>query len=116
LFSSVSGMLTTVLAYQFFLKEQPDGTGGALAADGYHNLSVAVAATMFACMMIAAVGTHRQIKWLRPAPSKTPTLKEMFVEARATLGNRSFAALVAAGVSFAVAAGMRGALDLYWYL
>jgi glycoside/pentoside/hexuronide:cation symporter, GPH family len=116
LFSSVSGMLITVLAYQVFLKETPEGKGGALAADGYHSLSVTVALIMFAAMTIATVGTHGQIKWLRAAPAQTPKLAEMLREARATLKNPSFAAVVASGICFAVAAGMRGALDLYWYL
>src|SRR5690606_277508 len=38
--NGIASLLAIILAYQVFLKERPDGTGGALAGDGYHALSV----------------------------------------------------------------------------
>jgi len=114
--SNIAGLLIIILAYQVFLKEAPDGSGGALSGEGYHNLSLAVALAMFASILIATVGTHRQIKWLRPAPARTPKLTEMFRQAAATLHNRSFVAVAVAGMCTAISVGLKGALDIYWFL
>jgi glycoside/pentoside/hexuronide:cation symporter, GPH family len=116
LFSHLANMAIVVLAYQVFLKETPDGGGGVLAAEGYRTLSIVVAVVMFAAILTASVGTHHMIPFLRPAPAVRGGAGQMLREAASTFRNRSFAATALAGMCWAVAIGMKAALDIYWFL
>src|SRR5690606_4376688 len=116
LFSHLANMAIVILAYQVLLKEAPDGSGGVLASDGYRNLSVAVAVTMFVAILTATVGTHHMIGRLRPAPAVRAGALRMLGEAVSTFRNRSFAATALTGMCWAVAIGMKASLDIYWFL
>lgn len=115
-FNVVGGLGMTVLAYQVFLKENPDGTGGVLDRDGYLPYALTGAVLIFAAIIISSLGTHKQIPYLTRAPAKTPGLGEMLKEAFASMNSRSFVAIVLTGVLISVAGGAKSGLDLYWQI
>ncbi len=115
-FNVVGGLGMTVLAYQVFLVENPDGTGGVLDRAGYLPYSITGALLIFAAIIVSSLGTHRQIPYLARPPAKTPGLKDMLKEAGLTMKSRSFLAVVLTGVFISVAGGAKQGLDLYWLI
>lgn len=116
LFAVVGGLGMTVMAYQVFLKENPDGTGGVLARDGYLSYSITAAAIIFLAIIISTVGTQNQIPYLRKAPTRQITFKAMAKEVAATLNNKAFVVATLTGMFIAVAAGARNGLEIYFGL
>ncbi len=116
LFAVVGGLGMTVLAYQVFLKENPDGTGGVLARDGYFAFSITAALLIFTCIIVSTAGTQNQIPYLRAAPNRKITFKAMAKEVAATLNNRAFVVAALTGMFIAVAAGARNGLEIYFGL
>lgn len=112
----IGGLGMTVLAYQVFLKENPDGTGGVLAREGYFGYALCAAALIFTFIMVSASATHGRIKYLTPAPTRKITFAGMAREVGATLNNRSFIVLTISGMFLYMALGIRGALELYFSL
>ena len=115
-FMVVGGLGMTVLAYQVFLRERPDGTGGVLARDGYFAYSLTGALIIFATVMIATLGTAHRIPDLAPAPTRKITVKGMAVEMFQTLNNRAFLSAALAMMLIAVAVGARNGLEIYFGL
>ena len=116
LFAVIGGLGMTVLAYQVFLKENPDGSGGVLARDGYLAYSATAALLIFACIIVSTVGTQSQIPYLRAAPNRKITFKAMAKEVAATLNNRAFVIATLTSMFIAVAAGARNGLEIYFGL
>jgi Na+/melibiose symporter-like transporter len=116
LFGVIGGVGSTLLAYQVFLRENPDGSGGVLAREGYFGYSVATAILIFSFIMISGLATHSRIPHLASPPSRKITLPAMFREVGATLNNRAFIVLTLSGMFLYVALGARGALELYFSL
>jgi len=116
LFAVVGGLGMTVMAYQVFLKENPDGTGGVLAREGYFAYSVTGALLIFTAIMVATRGTQSQIPYLRKAPTRTVTFKGMAREVAQTLNNRAFVVATLTGMFIAIAAGARNGLEIYFGL
>lgn len=116
LFMVIGGLGMTVLAYQVFLKEQPDGSGGVLGRSGYFNYSLVAALIIFTTIVVSTFGTASQIPFLRPAPTRKITLKVMLREMGHTLNNRAFIVSTLAGMFIAVAVGARNGLEIYFGL
>ena len=116
LFAVIGGLGMTVLAYQVFLKENPDGTGGVLARDGYLAYSVTAALLIFTCILVSTAGTQNQIPYLRAAPTRKITFRAMAAEVAATVNNRAFVIATITGMFVAVATGARNALEIYFGL
>jgi len=112
----IGGLGMTVLAYQVFLKENPDGTGGVLAREGYFGYALCAAALIFTFILVSAGATHGRIKYLTQAPTRKITFVGMAREVGATLNNRSFIVLTISGMFLYMALGIRGALELYFSL
>lgn len=115
-FLVAGGLGMTVLAYQVFLKERADGTGGVLARDGYFAYSLTGALVIFVTILASVFGTASRIPFLAVAPKRTITLKAMAVEIVHTLNNRSFIAMALASMFVAVAVGARNGLEIYFGL
>lgn len=113
LFTVAGGLGMTVMAYQVFLKEHADGTGGVLARDGYFNYSLVAALVIFSTILISTRGTQSQIPYLRQAPARKATFKVMVGEVAATLNNRAFVVATLTGMFIAIAMGARNGLELY---
>ena len=116
LFAVIGGLGMTVLAYQVFLKENPDGTGGVLARDGYLAYSAAASLLIFTAIIVSTAGTMSQIPYLRAAPDRKITFKAMAKEVAATLNNRAFVVATLTGMFIAIATGARNALEIYFGL
>ena len=116
LFSVVGGLGMTILAYQVFLKENPDGTGGVLARDGYWAYSLTASLLIFTCIIVSTAGTQSQIPYLQAAPKRKITFRAMASEVAATLNNKAFVIATLTGMFIAIAAGARGALEIYFGL
>jgi glycoside/pentoside/hexuronide:cation symporter, GPH family len=115
-FLVAGGLGMTVLAYQVFLKERPDGSGGVLAREGYFAYSLTGALVIFGTILASVFGTASRIPYLAPAPQRTITLKGMASEVFHTLNNRSFIAMALASMFAAVAIGARNGLEIYFGL
>lgn len=116
LFAVIGGLGMTVMAYQVFLKENPDGSGGVLARDGYFAYSLTAAILVFTAILVSTRGTQSQIPYLRAAPTRKITFKGMAREVAHTLNNRAFVVATLTGMCIAVAAGTRGGLEIYFGL
>lgn len=115
-FQVIGGLGMTVLAYQVFLRERPDGTGGVLAREGYFGYALTGALIILGTILISTLGTAKQIPHLTPAPTRKITLKAMLVEVFHTLNNRSFLASAFAIMFIGVAVGARNGLEIYFGL
>ena len=114
LIGAVAGALITMLAYQVFLKENPDGSGGVLSRAGYSNFALASAVLIFLFILASSLGTASRIPFLKAIPKRKVTFGGMAREIAATLNNRSFIALTAAGTFCFIALGARGGLEIYF--
>lgn len=112
-FTVAGGLGMTVMAYQVFLKEHADGTGGVLSRDGYLSYSICAALMIFTVILVSTRGTQDQIPYLRPAPARKITFKAMAREVAATLNNRAFVVATLTGMFIAIAMGARNGLELY---
>jgi len=115
-FMVLGGLGMTVLAYQVFLKERPDGTGGVLARDGYFAYSLTGALIIFTTIVASTLGTAHRIPYLTPAPTRKITLKGMVLEMAQTLNNRAFFSAALAIMFIAIAVGARNGLEIYFGL
>jgi Na+/melibiose symporter-like transporter len=115
-FLVAGGLGMTVLAYQVFLKERPDGTGGVLARDGYFAYSLTGAIVIFVTILISVFGTAHRIPYLAAPAKRQITFKGMAVEIFHTLNNRSFIAMALASMFVAVGVGARNGLEIYFGL
>ncbi|MDP3854477.1 MFS transporter [Phenylobacterium sp.] len=116
LFAVIGGLGMTVMAYQVFLKENPDGSGGVLAREGYFAYSLTAAILVFTAILVSTRGTQSQIPYLRKAPSRKITLPAMAREVAHTLNNRAFVVATLTGMCIAIAAGSRNGLEIYFGL
>ena len=115
-FMVLGGLGMTVLAYQVFLKEQPDGSGGVLAREGYVAYSITGALIIFGTIVLSTLGTASRIPHLTQAPVRKVTLKAMVLEMAQTLNNRAFISAALAMMFIAVAVGARNGLEIYFGL
>jgi Na+/melibiose symporter-like transporter len=113
---AVAGALMTWLAYQVFLKEDAQGGGGVLARGGYFGYALCSAIVILVFILVSALGTQGRVAFLSAAPKRRLGFAEGAREIIATLNNRSFIALTAAGAFCFIALGARGGLDLYFNL
>lgn len=109
----LGGFGMTALAYQVFMRENADGSGGVLARDGYFSYSVAGAVIIFVTILIASISTHRFIPWLKSAPRQRLPVVAQFGEILSTLKNRAFLAVSSSGMLIAISAATSGALSIY---
>lgn len=116
LFNSVGGILALLLAYQVFMRESPDGSGGVIARDGYFGYGLFIGLLMTALIIISGAATHHRIPDLTKVVRSTPSIKEMLREMGQALGNRSMAALIVAGMLSMMALGIRNGLEIYFAL
>ncbi len=115
-FMVAGGLGMTVLAYQVFLRERPDGSGGVLAREGYFNYSLVGALIILGAILLSTLGTARCIPHLYQAPVRRLTIGRMLREMGATLNNRAFLVSTLAALLIAVAVGARNGLEIYFGL
>jgi Na+/melibiose symporter-like transporter len=91
----------------------PDGR---FNRDSYAIFGVVGSGLILVSILVSALGTHRQIPYLKPPPDRRRmTVVTIFREIFETLANRSFVALFVGALLGAVAKGLGAALAFYFY-
>ena len=110
-FGWTGGNLMSVLMFGALLVANEKYPVGTLNRDGYAAYGIISSVLIFLSIMISALGTHSEIKYLKPPPPQRKIgLGTIFREIFETLGERSFIALFLATLFGAVATGVSGAL------
>lgn len=116
IFATASGLGVSLLAYNVFLKETPRGTGGVLSAHGYFSYGAFSAITICLTILICTAGLHRHMPRFAMPPARKISFATMVKEIGGTLNSQSFIVLAVTAMFMSIAAGIGGALNLYWGL
>lgn len=114
LFGWAGGLVMYGLALSVFLKPTPEHPVGQLNPEGYANLGLFAAAVMFVAILVASIGTHREIPNLREPPHDRLTMGQFWRELAGTLANRTFLMVLASAFFFAMAIGLFFSINLYF--
>ena len=115
LFSWAGGLFMYFLALKVFLKPDATHATGTLNPAGYSTYGVVAGVVMLVAILTSALGTHRQIPYLRQAPDRRLTLKALFGEMFQALAHRSFLCVLGSTLFFAMAVGLGFSINLYFY-
>jgi GPH family glycoside/pentoside/hexuronide:cation symporter len=117
LFGVVGPIAMSVFALNVFLtpfvNEHGQHMPGQLNPAGYPRYALALASVIFISIMLSALGTHREIKYMRP-PVKHASLAALIATIGTTLLNRNFMALTLAGIIAGIGTGLVGGLGIYF--
>ncbi|MFZ4690597.1 MAG: MFS transporter [Polymorphobacter sp.] len=92
----------------------PQIPNGQFNRDAYALYGIIGSAVIFTAMLVATLGTHNQIKFLKHPPPKRPmTLRRIFAEIYETLANKAFLALFMVAALGLLATGVATALTYY---
>lgn len=115
LFEAVGGIGISALAYNVFLRERADGSGGVLSAEGYPSFALFTGMVIVACLLVCTIGLHRRIAGLT-ASVPQPQSRSLFAHMRRSFSSPGFRRLALAAMLIALGSGMGSALGLYWLL
>lgn len=114
-FGYVGGLGIGSLLFFVLLKPTPEYPVGQLNPAGYNQLGLIGAVVIFVSILLCAAGTQDRVKYARQAavePSKPLTVHAR--EMMQTLSHRGFLALAGFGILKYTAAGMYGAMAVYF--
>jgi glycoside/pentoside/hexuronide:cation symporter, GPH family len=117
LFEAGGGIMVSALAYNVFLKEAPNGTGGVLARDGYASFSIFCAVLILILILASTRGLHRS----GLLPSSMDMQPQLALRERAMLFVRTIRGspvitLSLVTILISVGSGMGASLSMYWLL
>ncbi len=113
-FAWVGGLTVQVMLFAVFLQPSENDPQGFFHLPGWHLYGFVGASTMFAAILITALGTHHRIPHLKsPPPERTLTIGKIFSEIWETLSNPSFRALFVATLFGLLATGISATLNQY---
>lgn len=115
LFGWMGGLAMLASAYLVFLAPTAEHANGLLNRAGYAPFAITGAIVMAVAILVSAIGTHHEIGRLPQPDMRTGTLRQSFAELRATVKNRAFLTLMAAGMCAYVNQGVSYALSNYLY-
>lgn len=115
LFGWAGAMIMMVLAYAWLLGPSPGHSNGQLVRDNYPGFAAVSAGLMAFAILVSALGTHGEIGRLPRAEVRRQSLVAHFAELGATVKNRAFLILMAAGPCYYSAQGVSFALSSYLY-
>ena len=113
-FGTLGGAAMGVLTFQVFLRHDATHPLGVLNRTGYSYYALTAGIVMFISIMISCMGTHRFIANLVQEPRHRQNWSQRWQELTGTLSNRSFLALMVAGIVGAISGGLTSSLDLYF--
>lgn len=116
LFEAIGGVTVTALAYNVFMKQNPDGSGGLLSRAGYPPFALFTAGIIFVALLTCTLGLHRQLVSSQNSGTRPPTLRAHFREMVETLSSRSFVVLGSAAIFISIGSGIASSLSLYWLI
>lgn len=112
-FEAAGGAGVGLLAYNYFMKERPDGTGGLLSPDGYPAFAWFTGSLILLTILACCFGLHRRLTGSTPPPGRKAPLGTTFHEIWSTLNSRPFAILLVTGFFIAIGSGIGSSLSLY---
>jgi Na+/melibiose symporter-like transporter len=114
LFGWVGGLAMYGLALSVFLRPTAEFPVGQLNRQGYANYGLFAGGLMLFAILVSAIGTHRQIPFLREPPSERVTLDRLTRELIGTLANRSFLFILTSNFFYAMGIGLGFSINLYF--
>lgn len=115
LFGWGGGMAMMMAAYGWFLAPGPGQEAGQFSRGGYPGFAIGGALAMAVAILVSAIGTHRQIKYLPRADLSRKPAHETRAELRKTVTNPAFLLLMGAGLCYYSAQGISFSLSNYLY-
>ncbi|MEP9359462.1 MFS transporter [Sphingomonas sp. KR3-1] len=115
LFGWAGGLAMMILAYAWLLGPSPGHPNGQLVRSNYPAFAAVSAGIMAFAILTSALGTHGEINRLPRAETRRQSLGAHFGELIATVKNRAFLVLMAAGLCYYCAQGVSFALSSYIY-
>ena len=113
-FAWVGGLAIQVMLFGAFLKSSEGDPQGFFHIPGWNLYGLVGASSIFAAIMITALGTHHHIPHLKsPPPERKLTIGRVFSEIWETLSNPSFRALFVATLFGLLATGISATLNQY---
>lgn len=114
LFGWLGGLAMYGLALAVFLKPTAQYPVGQLNPEGYANYGLFAGGLMLFAILVTAIGTHRQIPYLREPPKEQVTLGRLAREMVGTLSNRSFLMILASSFFLYAGIGLGFSINLYF--
>ncbi len=117
-FGWTGGNTMTVMMFFFIFPAMVTSTiaDGRFNITSYEMLGAVGSVLIFISILVAALGTHSRIPYLKsPPPQRKMSLGRIFKEIFETLSNRSFVALFVGALLGAIATGLAAALAFYFY-
>ncbi|HEX3365425.1 MFS transporter [Phenylobacterium sp.] len=114
LFQWVGGLFMYFMALKVFLRPDATHAVGQLNRAGYAHYGLAAAGVMLFAILTSALGTHKQIPYLRQPPRREVTLGVLVREMFGTLAHPSFLAMLGGTLFFAMAVGLGFSIGLYF--
>ncbi len=109
------GLSMTVAALAVMLRPDATHPVGQLNPAGYALYGVVSAVVMASAILISAAGTHRFTPFLKPPPDRKPfDAAATWQTVKDTFGNRSFGAILFAGLATSMSGGLALALNSYF--
>jgi GPH family glycoside/pentoside/hexuronide:cation symporter len=114
LFGWMGGLAMYGLALAVFLKPTAEYPVGQLNPEGYANYGMFAGGLMIFAILVTAIGTHRQIPYLRDPPQQRVTLGRLAREMFGTLANRNFLMILASAFFLYAGIGLGFSINLYF--
>ena len=114
-FSTIGALIAVVLAFGVFFVESDEFTRGQLNPAVYPPYAFTLCIIMVVTIWISAIGTHKEIPHLPPAPANPEPFSfgRVFSETKMALENESFRWLFFGVIIVFLMVGVDGALNLY---
>jgi Na+/melibiose symporter-like transporter len=114
LFGWAGGLAMYGLALSVFLKPDATHPVGQLNPAGYATYGLFAAALMIVAILTTAIGTHKEIPNLRPAPHARVSFGQLAAEMFGTLANRDFLMILTSSFFYAMGIGLGFSINLYF--
>ena len=114
LFGWLGGLAMYGLALAVFLKPTPEYPVGQLNPAGYANYGLFAGGLMLFAILVTAIGTHKQIPFLRAPPQERITMGRLAREMVGTLANRNFLMILASSFFLYAGIGLGFSINLYF--
>ena len=114
LFGWAGGALMLLFTFAVLFAPTPDYPDGQLNPAAYREYAIIAAIIMSSVILLSALGTHSEIKYLPKTPIERHGLGDTFRVVFASLSNRGFLIVMLAGIAANVSQGISWALLVYF--
>ena len=112
IFGWIGAMSIQLLLFAVLLRPTADYPVGQLNPDGYRLYGLVAGAAMTIAILMSALGTHREIRFL-PKQGQPLPLATVFSNMRAALANRPFRLLLASNLLYSTNGALTFAMSVY---